>query len=73
MAEDNKDIQAGQTTSATTSTFNKGMVKDFDPTFMPDGSWSHARNTVNNSNQGDLGIIGNEPANINCVTYPIHT
>ena len=70
MAEDNKDIQAGQTSTATTSTFNKGMVKDFDPTYMPEGSWSHARNVVNNSNQGDLGIVGNEPANINCVNLP---
>jgi hypothetical protein len=70
MAEDNNEVQAGQSSTATTSTFNKGMVKDFDPTFMPDGSWSHARNIVNNSNQGDLGIIGNEPANINCVTLP---
>lgn len=70
MAEDKNNIQAGQTSTATTSTFNKGMVKDFDPTFTPDGSWSHARNVVNNSNQGDLGIIGNEPANISCITLP---
>lgn len=70
MAEDKKNVSAEQSTSATTNTFNKGMVKDFDPTFAPEGSWAYARNVVNNSNDGDLGIIGNEPANINCITLP---
>jgi hypothetical protein len=58
------------TTSAETNTFNKGMVKDYDPTFAPEGSWYDARNVVNNSDSGDLGIIGNEPANLKCVTLP---
>lgn len=58
------------TSSATTNTFNKGMIKDYDPTFIPEGSWSHARNLVNNSVSGDLGIVGNEPANLKCVQLP---
>jgi hypothetical protein len=58
------------TTNATTNAFNKGMVKDYDPTFAPEGSWYDARNLVNNSDSGDLGIIGNEPANLKCVTLP---
>jgi hypothetical protein len=58
------------TSSATTNTFNKGMIKDYDPTFTPEGTWSHARNLVNNSVSGDLGIVGNEPANLKCVQLP---
>jgi len=36
--------------------------------FMPEGTWYHARNLVTNSNQGDLGVVGNEPSNIECVS-----
>lgn len=36
--------------------------------FMPEGSWYHARNLITNSIQGDLGAVGNEPSNIECIT-----
>ncbi|WP_196301203.1 hypothetical protein, partial [Streptococcus pneumoniae] len=32
--------------------------------------WTHARNLVNNSHDGQVGVIGNEPSNLNCVTLP---
>ena len=38
--------------SNTTNTFTKGMVKDFNDTFIGEGLWTHARNAVNNSHDG---------------------
>lgn len=59
-----------QNPGAVTNTFTKGMVKDFNDTFIGEGLWTHARNAVNNSHDGQLGVIGNEPANLHCVTLP---
>jgi len=69
MAKSNKSGNPGSlnTSDVTVNGFTKGLVKDNDDTFMPEGSWFHARNVVNNSNLGDIGIIGNEPSNIHCV------
>jgi len=64
MAENN------QNPGAVTNTFNKGMVKDFNETFVGEGLWTHARNSVNNSHDGQVGVLGNEPANLHCVTLP---
>jgi hypothetical protein len=50
--------------------FNKGLIKDFDDIFYPEGTWSHARNATNNTAGGDVGIIGNEPANKLCTNAP---
>ena len=50
--------------------FNKGMVKDNADLFHPDGSWSHARNAVNSSFQGDVGVLSNEPSNKFCTQAP---
>lgn len=55
------------TTSGTTNVFNKGMIKDFDTAYTPEGVWTHARNAVNNTNFGQIGVIGNEPANLKCL------
>jgi len=63
MAKKNQNTPSNQTSSSTTNSFNKGMVKDMSESFMPEGTWYHARNLVNNSNQGDLGVVGNEPSN----------
>lgn len=58
-----------QSTSLTsTNQFTKGMVKD--PSFIGPDSWSYARNAVNNSHDGKVGELGNEPANYKCVTLP---
>jgi hypothetical protein len=63
-----KNMQGG--ISAETDVFNKGLVKDFDDVYNPEGAWSHARNAVNNSVTGKIGVLGNEPANGFCTQAP---
>lgn len=53
-----------------TETFAKGLMKDLDSAYQPDGVWSHARNAINNSNLGKVGVIGNEPGNVICSQAP---
>jgi len=55
--------EQSQNPGAVTNTFTKGMVKDYNDTFVGEGLWTHARNAVNNSHDGQVGVIGNEPAN----------
>jgi hypothetical protein len=61
------------TGSAETGTFTKGLVRDYDENFDPESSWPYARNAVNNSLEGDVGLLGNEPSNYLCaqVTYNV--
>jgi hypothetical protein len=59
-----------QNPGVVTNTFNKGMLKDYNETFVGDGLWTHARNLVNNSHDGNIGVVGNEPSNIQCVKFP---
>ena len=58
------------TSSVSTNTFSKGMNKDITPSFEPNNSWFHAVNAANNSSDGDVGVIGNEPANLQCGVIP---
>jgi len=58
------------TNSNTTNVFNKGMLKDTDVSFNPEGVWTHARNAVNNTISGQVGVIGNEPSNKFCTQAP---
>ena len=58
------------TSSVDTRVFLKGMVKDMNASYQAKESWSHARNAANNSVDGDLGVIGNEPANLACAKVP---
>jgi hypothetical protein len=67
MAE-NKSQQ--ENPGATSNTFSKGMLKDYNDTFVGEGLYTHARNAVNNSHDGQVGVIGNEPSNLACVTIP---
>jgi len=60
--------QSNSTTNP--SSFIKGMIKDTDDSYFPQGSWYHARNAVNNSKDGNLGILGNEPSNTFCQQAP---
>jgi hypothetical protein len=46
------------------------MVKDYNETFVGEGLYTHARNAVNNSYEGNVGVIGNEPSNLFCVKLP---
>ena len=52
--------------SIQTNSFIKGMNKDITPSLENNQSWWHARNVANNSEDGDLGVIGNEPSNLLC-------
>ena len=62
--------QKPSTSSNETNTFVKGMNKDFNPSYEPKQNWSHARNAANNSVDGDVGMLGNEPANLECGLIP---
>ena len=68
MAKDNQN-----TNSTDPRTFDKGLNKNFNDFHLPPNQWSRARNAINNSITGDLGKLGNEPANLLCVqaSYPI--
>ena len=56
------DLQ--NTSSASTNMTGKaGLVTDLNPSFVSNEQYSHARNVVRNSKEGDLGTIGNEPSN----------
>tara|TARA_B100001758_G_scaffold247851_1_gene267779 strand:+ start:36387 stop:43316 length:6930 start_codon:yes stop_codon:yes gene_type:complete len=70
--ESNKP-KLGNTSSVESNSFVKGMVKDPFPSFEDKQNWTHARNAANNSIDGDLGVIGNEPSNLHCVnvTYTV--
>jgi len=68
MAENESSV--GGAAGAVTNTFNKGLFKDYNDTFVGDGMWTHARNGVNNNDEGQVGVIGNEPANLFCVDLP---
>ena len=64
------DSQPQQNPGVDTNTFSKGMFKDYNDTFVGDGLYTHARNAVNNSHDGQVGVIGNEPSNLKCATIP---
>lgn len=49
------------------NTFIKGLHKDSNPAFIQEGMWTHARNAVNNTAEGDIGTISNEWSNQLCV------
>ena len=52
------------TTQNVNHSFVKGLNKDSDPSFVQDGMWTHARNAVNNTIEGDIGTLSNEISNI---------
>ena len=58
------------TSSVVTNSFLKGMNKDITQSMEPNQSWWHARNAATNSTDGDLGVIGNEPSNLQCGIIP---
>lgn len=62
----NKGLQ--NTTQNITNSFSKGLNKDTDPSFVTSGLWTHARNMVNNTDEGNLGTLSNEDSNYLCGT-----
>ena len=63
-----KNMQGG--VSAETNSFGKGLMKDLDDAYIPESVWTHARNAMNNSNLGKVGLLGNEPGNKFCSQAP---
>jgi hypothetical protein len=61
-----KGSSSTQMITTQSNTFTKGLIKDYDDVFFPESSWTHARNAVNNSSDGSLGVLGNEPSNTLC-------
>lgn len=47
-----------------------GLVTDFNASYIEKTKYTHARNAVRNSKDGDLGTIGNEPSNNRCYSAP---
>jgi len=58
--------QGQETSQVQTNSFIKGLNKDADPLFVQEGMWTHARNAVNNTAEGDLGTLSNEESNALC-------
>lgn len=64
MAENN-------TSKVDTNIVNKpALVTDLNSSYVSKEQYSHARNAVRNSKDGDLGTIGNEPSNEECYSAP---
>jgi hypothetical protein len=55
---------------AGTSSFTKGLTSDYDENFVPESTWVYARNAINNSLEGDVGLLGNESSNYLCASAP---
>lgn len=59
------------TSDTTTNTTGKaGLVTDLNESVVNNEQYTHARNAVRNSKDGDLGTIGNEPSNDLCFSAP---
>ena len=63
MAKKNNDVSSSETNS-----FVKGLNKDSDSSFIQEGMWTHARNVVNNTVEGNLGTLSAESSNYLCAT-----
>jgi hypothetical protein len=62
--------ESSGSSKTTTNTFHKGMMKDYNELFIGEGLYTHARNIVNNSHDGQVGVIGNEPSTLSCIKLP---
>ena len=68
MAKKNQNFKPVNTSNIDTDVFIKGMNKDVHRSFVGKENWTHCRNCINNSAKGDAGTIGNEPANLICIS-----
>src|SRR5688572_19194249 len=55
---------------STNVTGKAGLVTDLNDSLVSKEQYTHARNAVRNSKDGDLGSIGNEPSTIFCFEAP---
>jgi len=62
--------ESENTSNQESRTFDKSLNRDINDFHLPPNQWTRARNAINNSITGDLGKLGNEPANLLCVTAP---
>ena len=60
-----KEIQ--DTNNNKINSFVKGLNKDYDASFVEEGMWTHARNAVNNTVEGDTSTLSNEGSTVFCV------
>ncbi len=70
MAEKQNTPQQQSTSNIDTDIFVKGMTKDPNISLVGKDQWTHARNAINNSADGDVGTLGNEQANKLCGGAP---
>lgn len=70
MAEEQKDQSSNNLNSTKSNSYNKGLIKDYNDSFVPEGVWINAINAVTTSHKGDVGVIGNEPSNLYCFIAP---
>jgi len=54
------------TSNTSTRRYDKSLNEDVNDYHLPENEWTHARNAINNSRTGDVGKLGNEPANLLC-------
>lgn len=58
------------TSTGATRSFDKELNKDISDFHSAPNSWTYARNAIPNSITGDLGDLGNEPSNKECIRAP---
>jgi hypothetical protein len=70
-----QEEQNNSTSSGEVRTFDKSLNEDVNDFHLPSSDWTQARNAINNSITGDLGKLGNEPGNSECIkiSYPSAT
>lgn len=51
--------------------FNKGLHTDTNEVLQPKGSYKFALNAIANTEEGNIGLLSNEPSNIECGELPI--
>ena len=70
MAEKQNIPKLQDTSNTDVDLFIKGMTKDPNISLVGKEQWTHARNAINNSTDGDVGTLGNEQANYLCDFAP---
>lgn len=62
--------ESNNSSSNSPQRFDKELNEDMNDFHLPKDSWTQARNAINNSVTGDIGKLGNEPANVFCTKAP---
>tara|TARA_R110002167_G_scaffold6087_1_gene27710 strand:+ start:7690 stop:13344 length:5655 start_codon:yes stop_codon:yes gene_type:complete len=68
MAQDKKGV-----VSADSGTTSKGLQTDVAPLMQPQGSYRFALNALNDSTDGAMGTLTNEPGNFECANFQGYT